>query len=89
MISKNYKGYSIWVKWMDEDWGFRFFIADKRQNIMYKSEAYFYDFNAVKDGMAYIDQLAMGSDELPCTPENHNNWRRLHGLPMKRRAVFR
>lgn len=48
------KGYSIWVKWVDQDWGFRFFIVDSRQNIIYKSEAYFYDFNAIKEGMALL-----------------------------------
>lgn len=33
VISKNCKGYSVWVKWMDEDWGFRFFIVDRRQKL--------------------------------------------------------
>lgn len=89
VISKNCKGYSIWVKWVDQDWGFRFFIVDSRQNIIYKSEAYFYDFNAIKEGMAYIDRLVIGSDIHPLILENQNNWRRLHGVPMRRRAVFR
>lgn len=83
---KKYKGFSILVKWMNADFGFRTFVFDSEMFIIHKSEAFFYDYNALAYGMEYVDRLV----EQAALPgrlhlENTNNWRRMHGIPMKRK----
>lgn len=85
---KKYKGYSIIVKWFDSDWGFRFFLINSENYIVYKSEAYFYDYNAMKEACHLIDFIGMRGIVPIRLKIDTNNWRRMHGLPMRRRRAL-
>lgn len=84
MGTKSYKNFEYLVKWMNKDWGFRFFVFGK-DGTAYMSQAFFYDHNAEARAKEVIELLISGE----CHPENvlsgsTNNWRRMHGLPLKR-----
>lgn len=83
---KNYKGYLVWTQWRTEDFGFRGVIMDMDRNFIHRTQAFFYEKNAMEYAELLVDLIVdhvaiVESSER----ENTNNWRRMHGLPMKRR----
>ena len=83
---KSYKGYLIWAQWRTEDFGFRAIVMDQDWNLLHRSEAFFYEENAMKYAKSFVNRIVdLGSAPHPLEKENTNNWRRMHGLPMRRR----
>lgn len=84
---KNYKGYLVWTQWRTEDFGFRGVIMDQNRNLIHRTEAFFYEENAMEYAKLLVDLIVdHGAIAEPTEIENTNNWRRMHGLPMRRRV---
>ena len=81
---KSYKDFGYLVKWMNKDWGFRFFVFGNDGRV-YMSQAFFYNYNAEAKAKETID-LLIGGEPLPSDvlSGSTNNWRRMHGCYLKR-----
>ena len=84
MTTKIYKNFEYFVKWMNKDWGFRFFVFENDGKV-YMSQAFFYDYNA-EAGAKEVIELLISGEHRPANvlSGSTNNWRRMHGLPLKR-----
>ena len=57
-MREKYKNYVISVYWCEDDLGFKFKIYNAENVSVFKSsEAYFYDYNALKAAKEIIDKL--------------------------------
>lgn len=56
-MQENYKGYQIYTKWNEKEFGFDFRVCDADGKGIFQSEIpYFYDDNAVKAAKEAIDR---------------------------------